>query len=99
MDPVLPGWLSDTDKNITKNSGPAHLQLSLQLLDLLEGLLSGALHVLRLQSGKFARLPDVPLGIPVPHDLPDLLQVVNVLQAAERSPPVRSEDHDTDMIP
>lgn len=60
-----------------------NLQLSLQLLDLLEGLLRGALHVLCLQCGKEAGLPDVPLGIPVPHDLPDLLQVVNVLQAEE----------------
>lgn len=69
----------------------AHLQVSLQLLDLLKGLLRGAFHVLCLQCGKFARLPDVPLGIPVPHDLPDLLQVVNVLQIEKRSWSVRRE--------
>lgn len=78
---------SDTDKKIRMNSGclSANLQFSLQLLDLLEGLLRSALHVLRLQRGKEAGLPDVPLGIPVPHDLPDLLQVVNVLQAEEKT--------------
>lgn len=84
---VLQDYCPSDMKNMIMNSGhlPANLQLSLQLLDLLEGLLCGALHVLCLQRGKVALLPDVPLGVPVPHDLPDLLQVVDVLQAEEKA--------------
>ena len=56
------------------------LELSAELVQLLEHDLGRVLHVLRLQAAELAGLPLVPVGVPLLADLPYLLQVVQVLE-------------------
>lgn len=54
----------------------------MEFVEFFKHVLHRVLHALCLQLGKLANLPDVPDGIPVLCDLPDLLQVVYVLDKA-----------------
>ena len=57
-----------------------HLDLTSELVELLEHGLGLQAHVLGLQAGKPANLPRVPRHLPLLGQLPDLLQVVQVLR-------------------
>lgn len=79
---ILGGLLSVMPKPcsyITTN-----LYFSLEFVEFFEHILRCALHAVHLQGSKLTLLPDVPVGMPVLCDLPDLLQVVYVLYKAYR---------------
>ena len=60
-----------------------HLDLSVELVELLEHALGLQCHVVRLQRGKRAHLPAIPRHLPLLSQLPYLLQVVQILRHEE----------------